>query len=233
MCNYMPLSVPVVWKLAELKSMDSPEFTKLNAVVDGLEQIESAIALEEMKMFDLYGDKMYEELDKKYKNNSFFHNLLYVTEDLASKALIYSLLRNIPDMTFQHLFKKLGPSMNDTIRYCWNAGVHCFNITELQSGVFPKCFEYDTMGGKEGSKVMDEGISQGVSMIYMNGVQFADVGVKRVQIDSGYSLLNNTFTPYSSNGMRLMINPPGVQPTMSEQGIDISPGYHTLISLTG
>ena len=68
-------------------------------------------------------------------------------------------------------------------------------------------------------------------MIFFTGVHLASVGLQ----ENRHSLpfFTNTLSPFSANGMRLLITSPGVQPSIDNQGIDISPGQSTLIALTG
>ncbi len=80
---------------------------------------------------------------------------------------------------------------------------------------------------------LDEGLHNGVTLILMSGTQLASVNLKESQRLIVIPGFQNTFTPLSSDGFRLMINGPGVMPNIDHQGIHIAPGFSTLIDISG
>ena len=140
-------------------------------------------------------------------------------------------MQNIHDFTFEEIFDDIGPGLGDTIRHCSNAGFNCENITQIQSGMFSKCFVYDI---KQQVPISDEGLSNGLNLIFMTGGNLASQAFLQYSNEVWiYTGFQNAFRPYSADGMRIMINSPGEKPDATEQGINISPGYSTLIALTG
>ncbi len=157
MCSYNPFSVPTMWNLVQSQTHQSPspEFDKMIAVskaVTYLLNIESGKNPELRKKFDAIDHK------------------------LMAKSVLLTLLRNIPNMTFDQIFDKLGSKKNDIINYCRN-GIkqkNCTNITEISFSQFPKCFQYATSAQIEGNnktQEMKDGISNGVTFVLNTGVQ--------------------------------------------------------------
>ena len=218
--------------LKRLQSSAPKEYTKVDEVILALHTLKSRVGSQA----------------KPYKQNSAGQTLIdkfnSIAEDLGSNAVAFTLLRNIPNMTFKKIFDKVGTSLNQTIRFCSNAGEKCTNIQEVHSSYFPKCFRYGTGGNGNGTTVSDEGITAGLTLIFMTGAQLASVGAQKyleIIMQDTYGempmpslpLFQNTFFPSSANGMRLLINRQGVPASLEQHGIDISPGSYTLIGLTG
>ncbi len=72
--------------------------------------------------------------------------------------------------------------------------------------------------------VSGEGMSNAVTLIMMSGADLASVSYNKMWQSDGHNpedrpLFGNAFYPYSTNGMRLMINSRSVTPTMDQQGI--------------
>ncbi len=169
--------------------------------------------------------------------NKWRNHLLSIREDL-DKTVAFTLLRNIPNMTFETIFEDIGPSVGDTIRYCSNAGSKCGTITQLHYGNFPKCFNYETAQNNRGRTLSNEGITRGVTMVLNTGVQLTSVALQRRLLEEQEAfvpppIFQNNFYPFAANGIRLMINSPGVMPNMDKEGINIIPGHSTLIAVSG
>ncbi len=225
-CNYQALSVPVMWRLYTTQnnshtSNELKTFENISQRLFGIQHITKGA--ENLNTNDKWKDK-----------------LLSIRGDL-DRTITFTLLRNIPDMSAETIFDEIGPPMEDTIRYCSNSGRKCKNIKQLQYGNFPKCFNYDTAQNNTGKTLGNVGLTNGLTMVFNTGVQMSSVAVKRYFLNnmkkSWQTLQNpnfqNNFYPFAANGIRLMINSPGVKPDMDQQGINVIPGHSTLIATKG
>ena len=173
------------------------------------------------------------------ENPDLLKKLLAVNDYLADHTLVYTLLKNVPNVTFEKLYKDLGPHIQDSIVYCKNAGRVCKNMDKLDTGLFPKCFTYKTQENK--SDTLDknfsgEGISNGVIMIIMVGTQLAAEALNEKFPESKVPLypdFMNTHVPVSTNGIRLMLHIPEGIPNLDQEGINIEPGHSTLLAIRG
>ncbi len=183
---------------------------------------------------------------RAYENESLFEKLIYIEQELASRELTFELLKNIPNVTFHQLIEELSPTIEDTVKYCTYSHNKCGKITKIHLPNFPNCFHYITPERNGANKVADEGITSGLNMVLMSGNHLAALILKLYQGPSGGDLarvgekyihllpaFQNTFLPSSSEGFRVRINIPGVTPDVAKRGIDISPGFSTLIAITG
>ncbi len=178
--------------------------------------------------------------NESIENPELLRKLTAINDDLADHTLVYTLLKNVPNMTFEQLFEELGPSIQDTIIYCNNAGTICKNMTKVDTGYFPKCFTYatqDNISEIMDNKLSEEGISNGLTMLIMVGTQLASEALHEKFPQNNkvtlYSDFMNTYLPFSANGIRLMIHIPEVVPNMDQAGININPGHSTLLAITG
>ncbi len=171
------------------------------------------------------------------KDKDLIHNLQAAGNMMSSKSVMYTLLHNIPNKTFNDIFASVGARLEHTILYCNNAGSKCNNIKRMHTSLFPVCFQYNMLDSRPGPKVSDEGLSNGVSMVLATSVGFASKVLESLDINqietSSFSIFNSSYLPLSANGIRLTITSPGVQPSIDDEGFDISPGQSTLISITG
>ncbi len=233
MCNYMPFSVPTMWNLAK-NELDLPtsssEYKAVKTTIDSIHALAEVLAdyLESVPMSADSGNN-----PSDHDNASGPAKISAASEflDEQGKVVMFSLLGNVPNMTFSQIFKKVGPSLQDTIRYCHNDKKECHDILPTHSVLFPTCFEYNTLGDRPGPTVFDEGLGNGaLEMVFLTGVQFAPVAVDK------HSLIppsfHNTYSPFSSNGIRMLITSPDVRPSIDKQGLDISPAQSTLIAIT-
>ena len=193
-------------------------FNKIIATINGLRQIRH-------RLF---------ESPKQTINSDLLKKLIFIKGEMGRKPLTFTLLRNVPNTTFEQIFEELGPSLEDTIRYCKNAGMRCSNITKVHSALFPKCFVYATQENKTSNEVSDEGLDNGVSMVLMSGIRLAARAFTNYS-NSIYRnpVFQNTWLPFSADGIRLIIHRPGVTPNIDQQGINLSPSQSTLIAITG
>ncbi len=169
-----------------------------------------------------------EDADLEYK-------LYGLTDPLGGKPLVYTLLGNIPDLTFDDIFEELGPRKEDTIKYCNNAGQAC-NMTSMRkvsSGQFPICFEYAVQENKESHLMSDEGISSGVTFILNTASIATDIFLQTYEEPFPFAGFQNAFNPTSADGFRLLINSPGEAANIDQKGINISPGLSTMIAISG
>ena len=167
---------------------------------------------------------------KDFKHLTLHQKFALAKKRVKGRTMAFLFLRNIPTMTFKSVFDQVGQGLNDFIRYCDNDG-KCNNITEVHSTHFPKYFGYNMLDNKPGPTVKSEGISHGVSLIFMSGGQFASVPLQGRRLVN--SFFANTYLPSSAAGIRITITAPGVRPSIDSQGLDISPGFSTLIAITG
>ena len=173
-CNYQPFSVPVMWNIAH----NTDTFPKLQifntiiATIDGLRQIRHSLENTRNGIQE-QGRRRQRSRHKRSGDSDLLGKLIYIKGELGRKPLTFTLLRNIHNTTFDQIFDELGPSLEDTIRYCTNAGITCANITKIHSALFPKCFVYSTQENKSNVEVSDEGIDNGVSLVLNSGVQLA------------------------------------------------------------
>ncbi len=223
MCNYQLLSVPMVWR--DLVGENPLPKTTLS--------IFSAIYGSTNDLADLISS---DQFDNEVANHPLLMKLISIKEGIPSNLVAFPLFGNIQDMTFEEIFDDLGQHWEDTIRYCSNAGMNCTNITKTYSGEFPNCFVYDTKEQGTKDTVLDEGLSNGLTLILMTGGHLATLDFRartlpdEISLNTGYA---NTFWPNSADGFRIMLSGPGEKPDMDEQGVNISPGSSTLIAVTG
>ncbi len=234
-CNYQPFSVPVMWNIAH----NTDTFPKLQifntiiATIDGLREIRQSVENTRNGIQE-QGRRRRRGRHKRSGGSDLLEKLIFIRGELGRKPLTFTLLRNIHNTTFDQIFDELGPSLEDTIRYCTNAGITCAHIMKMHSALFPKCFVYATQENKSNIEVSDEGIDNGVSLVLNSGAQLAAKAFTRYS-NTIYrnALFQNTFLPFSADGIRLIIHSPGVMPNVDQQGINISPGQSTLIAITG
>ncbi len=175
----------------------------------------------------------FRQIDTEVANHTLIKKLTFLTDEITDTSMNFALAENIPGMTFEEMFEEIGPQKEDIIRYCSNARINCTNITQIQTGQFPKCFVYDTRQEILGH-TMSEGISNGIRLVFLTGGKLASIQwreySKYVFVPSGF---DNTFQIKSADGITIMINSPGEKPDPDQQGITVSPGYLTLIALSG
>ncbi len=231
----MPISVPVWWtlmsgELGEEYALSSP-LGLLTEITDRMDELQEL-------SFILH---VCSETNCDQDLTNFGKKLVSIIQQLASKSFTFTLLRNIPNATFEEIFYELGPHYEDTIKHCTNAGQPCkkSKIKRLHSGQFPICYDYPVQENKSSNMMSDEGISNGITFILNTGVQLGSAAfqaiMQKYQVDEPFAFagFQNTLSPFSADGFRLMINSPGVMPNIDQQGINISPGFSTLIAITG
>ncbi len=233
MCSYSPFSVSALWRLSldNGYTYESTALGKYRVVTSLLVSLQ--VAARELCM------------DGKRNVSQFNDKLCSIRKHLGSRELAFVLLRNVPNVPFDEIFQELGPSLHDTIKYCSNGEISCENITKVSFGRFPNCFAYNMQQSNEFS---DEGILQGVTMVLFSGNQLASLAltlpdniwvkdaINYLSLDALHHTLpgfQNTYLPSSSDAMRLSINIPGVMADVEKKGIEISPGYYTLVSIRG
>ncbi len=230
MCSYLPYSVPFMWKL----SVGGGTVGEEEPVLDLSYYIS---ILQDTLMIQTDDDWIRYKTGTDEKDRELIHNLQPAGNMMSSKSVMYTLLHNIPNKTFNDIFASVGASLEHTIQYCNNAGSKCNNIKRMHTSLFPVCYQYDMLDSRPGPKVSDEGLSNGVSMVLSSSVGFASKVLESVDINqlgkSSFSIFNSSYMPLSANGIRLTITSPGVQPSIDDGGFDVSPGQSTLISITG
>ncbi len=234
LCGHNPLSVPALWNLSLDNHAANP-----STALGKYRMVTLLLTLLKDTANSLCNDGI--------RNVSQFNGkLCSIRKYLWSRKLAFVLLRNVPNVPFDEIFRELGPSLHDTIKYCSNDGVSCENITKVSFGEFPNCFAYDMQKSNE---LSDEGIAQGVTMVLLSGNELGSLGLTlpdniwvtdAINHLSGQQVIyrtlpgfQNTYLPSSSDGMRLSLNTPGVMADIEKSGIEISPGYFTLVSIRG
>ncbi len=230
MCNYQLLSVPMVWRDLEQK----------DALPKTIFSIFNRIYASTSNLYNLANDVVdlisNDRIENELADHPLLKKLISIKEEIKSNSVAFPLFGNIHDVTFEEIFGDLGQHWNDTIRYCSNAGVNCGNITKTYSGEFPNCFVYDTKKQGAENTVLEDGLSNGITLIFMTGGNLATVAFRtksppnEIALRTGYI---NTFRPNSADGFRIMLSSPGEMPDMDQQGINVSPGSSTLIAVTG
>ncbi len=231
MCRYNHFSIPTMWNLVQPEGgkSPSPEYERLKATSS--------------QIYDLILRMMYvrNKDESKIDDLTLYHNVKYTIAEMMRKSMLlsFTLLKNTPNMSFEQIFDKLGEDKDNIIHACQNGLAKCKDFTQFSSGQFPRCFRYGTSRDIENME-MDDGISNAIMLILMTGGQLMSVAHskayrkassihRRVPNDH---LFGHVYSPSSSNGIRLTISRPGVNPNIDEGGIDVSPGYHTVISVT-
>ncbi len=181
MCPYLPLSIPMMWKLALneetlFRGIDtSTAFGKFYSIHLTMKQLafHSEFACKVLGLPVLANKSS--NLEESQSNNlDLVRNLCTIKDDLGSRTVTLGLLRNVPNITYDEFLEELGPSADDTILYCTNGGRKCNNFTKMHiSGHFPTCFTYDTQDMGTSNGVVDDGISQGISMVLMSGAHLS------------------------------------------------------------
>ncbi len=222
----MPFSVPTMWKLTyPIKNEERRAF--------------DVFAITSNRMTNLFNTAIscYDNSslckDEEEGSAGIIGKLTSLKDDIGKKSVAYALLRNVPEMSFHDIFDELGHQQEDTIRNCSNNGIKCKGIDAIDSGLFPQCYQYETSENMAIQRISDEGISSGVSFILMTAGQLGSLALKAEQQTFVFFAFDNTYSSYSADGMRLMITSPGEIPDMNERGINLSPGFSYLISMTG
>ncbi len=224
----MQLSVPMVWRYIIPETMEpSNPFQIYDSATDVTSHL---LCMLGEKTQECTTEFNYESVE----NPDLLKKLLAIKEDLADKTLAYTLLHNVPNMTFEKLFDEVGPNVQDAIVYCNNAGTTCKNMTTVHTRHFPRCFTYATQKSKLAihKNFAEEGISNGVTMLIMTGAHLASEALrKKFPTDEViiYSDFINTYMPSSAHGMRLMVHLPDNVPDLDIEGINISPGHSTIL----
>ena len=172
-------------------------------------------------------------------NSDLAKKLSSIREALNSKATLFTLLRNVPNMTFDGIFDKLGSSRDNVIFECENERKKCGNFTQLSSGHFARCFQFATSALTNNTD-LDDGISNGIRLILMTGMQLMSVAYRDASSNladteqvPNMDLFDNALFPSSADGLKIIISSPGVRPNVDELGVDISPGYASSIAISG
>ena len=237
----MPLSVPVMWNIANGEDFSEfMEYKVIQQLSNSILELETQASEEKWRrinaneyFYDLE-DGETDNVQNGLGNNTLVDKLVSIVDQLGSRALLFTLLRNTPNITFGEIFEKVGPDLDNTVVYCSNAGMNCTNVTKFHAGQFSKCFDYSTSQNNTRNTVSDEGIINGLTLLLMSGVQLASVAFRQhSDLIYDHPFFQNTLLPIAADGFRLMVSTPGVQPDLDQQGIDISPGQSTLIAITG
>ena len=222
MCNHQPYSVLGMW-LIDQDGVDS--HSMLSKHIEILQSINGWGCMIDPRL------TCFRQIDTDVANHTLIKKLTFIADEVTSNSLSFALLQNIEGMTFEEIFEEIGPRKEETILYCSNAGINCENITQIQTGQFPKCFVYDTNQQIDGHT--DEGISNGLRLVLMTGGTLGSLAFKKYSDEVGVIIgFDNTFWPNSADGIKIMINSPG-EKLDTDQGIVISPGYSTLIAISG
>ncbi len=175
MCNYLPLSVPMMWQI--LLNLEKSHADTLTPFGNYL-----LITAKTFRLEDAASQVCRPDLEPEVRSSinesgyaDVVDNLCSIKEELGSRSVALGLLRNVPNATFNELFETLGPSLEDTVKYCSNGGANCNNMTTLFPSHFPKCFAHNTVGRSTSNTLSDEGISAGVTLVLMTGNQLASV----------------------------------------------------------
>ncbi len=180
-CPYLPLSIPVMWKLALneetlFRGIDtSTAFGKFYSIHLTIKQLafHSEFACKVLELPEL-ANKSTNSDESQSNNLDLVRNLCSIKDDLGNRAVTLGLLRNVPNITYDNFLEELSPSADDTIMYCSNGGRKCNSYTKLnKSGHLLTCFTFDTQDMGISNGVVDDGISQGISMVLMSGTHLS------------------------------------------------------------
>ncbi len=173
--------------------------------------------------------------EKIIENLQLHDNILHTWASIDRKNMLFPLLKNMPNMTFDQIFDKVGGRQDDIIQDCLMGGILCNNFKPItiSSGLFPRCFRYATSKGME-TRGFEDGISKGITFIFKPGAQLMSAGYYQTvsPLEAPKFLFTNYRYPSSSNGIRLTTSHPSTNPNIDEEGFDISPGFHTVVALT-
>ena len=236
LCSYQAFSIPTMWNMVQPEGHPSPsrEYDITKTVYNALTNLRIPI-LEEYKKVLL------NEPTTVTSNVNLYDKMFSTVNQIdrsGSKTMLFTMLRNTPNTTFEKVIDKLAENLENVISYCTNGKAKCTNFTHLSVGPFPRCFRYDTSPDM-GNEGFNDGITSGIQLVLLSAGQLMSLEYDKVSAITGKDhvpnghLFSNTFSPLSSNGIQLSISRPGVNPNIEEVGISISPGYYTLISVTG
>ena len=121
--------------------------------------------------------------------------------------------------------KQLGYSINDMILDCTHSGKLCYesDFRLFENSDFFNCYTY--RGGGKYQKSSLAGPDYGLSLVLYS--EALDLVLD--SINNGYGQMNSIG---NTRGIRVVIHAPDTYPNVKEEGIDISPGSSTSISLT-
>ncbi len=168
------------------------------------------------------------------ENLQLYNNIQSIWYMIDDKDILFTLLKNTPNMTFDQIFDQVGSNQDDIIQECLAGGIICNNLKQItvSSALFPRCFQYAASRGNK-TTGLDDGISKGITFFLMTPAKLMSVAynisVKKIP---NKHLFRNPQSPLSSNGIRLTISHPGTNSNIDEEGFDISPGFHTVVALT-
>ncbi len=222
-CNYNPFSVPTMWNLVQPEGHPSP-----SEEYDRVKRLSSALSSLGEVMTYVSGE------GRTIENLQLYKNVKSTWFRIADKDILFTLLTNTPNMTFDQIFDKVGGNQDDIIKECLTGRIMCNNFkpTAISSRLFPRCFQYAASRAKIATG-FDDGISKGITFILMTPAKLMslayNISVKNIP---NQHLFMNPESPLSSNGMRLTISHPATNPNIDDEGLDISPGFHTVVALT-
>ena len=128
----------------------------------------------------------------------------------------------------------LSGNVSDSVVYCDRANLLC-DRTWMERFISPNhlnCYTYDPSEGQSLVESSAQGIKNGVTFIFLTGSRLlASVfGTQKLRVLPGYK---NTFhTSSGSEGIRMIIHSPDVEPYPELDAIDVAPGMATLIGVT-
>ncbi len=210
-----------MWNLVQPDSHPSP-----SNGYDRVKKMSSTLSSLQQAMSNVFGEK------RTMATLPLYNNIMFTKYIIDGKNILFALLKNTPNITFDQIFDQIGGSQNDVIQTCQVQTAECSNFkpTTISSGLFPRCFRYSASHGME-TNGFEDGISNGIIFIFMTGAQLMSQAYNKTvyygRVPNWY-LFTNSYFPSSSNGIRLTISHPSTNPNMDQEGLDISPGFHTV-----
>lgn len=203
-------------------------------------EVTTNVATALVELQHMYRDyHVYWDIPSKVTELDLYKNFDEIFSYITDKTVLYTWLRNIPNMTFEQIMDKVGSRRKHIIHSCTYNRNDCANFTQFGSGQFPRCFHYDISAHEKNTQFEDE-INSGITFLLMTGVQLMSVAFKQIRSDHNTrfsmrhgELFEDVLSTVSANGIRLTINSQGAGHNVNQQGINLSPGYYTLVAIKG
>ncbi len=206
LCSYQAFSVPTMWNMVQPEGHPSPsrEYDITKTVYNALTNLRMVI-LEEFKKVLL------KEPTTVTSNVNLYNKMLSTFDQIGSTTMLFTMLRNTQNTTFEQVIDNLVDNRENVISYCTNGKAKCTNFTQLSAGPFPRCFRYDTSQDMANEEFND-GIPSGIQLVLMSAGQLMSLEYDKVSAITDHvpnsRLFSNTFSPLSSNGIQLSITRP-------------------------
>ena len=209
------------------------EFSYRNAMKDFYQLLHSLLKIEQN--LNTFGQLSENGSLQSDTNKTILNKWFQVKNDLTNTWLITTLLMDASDVVSNQIdrLKQLQYFSDETTINCQKRKVKCNEsyFTPFLSVSHTGCKTYDLLEGSDVDESRIQGVNNGVTFIFMTGSKISAMGYDNNQTWNIPGFQNTFEASSGSEGIRMIIHHPKTSLWPEHEGIDVSPGFSTIIGI--